>query len=285
MERRSNPVQGRPSRRDGRCGGRPGLPPPRSPSGSRHVRRHTHPLAIRPKRKRTRLRPLPVQTGLAGSTESRSVKRPSRGHAVRRHEHSPHRRRRLRPSSVRRPNPRNGPRTSSPSGATGRRPNRRSPHPLANRTSLQLLGLPSRHVPPGPWHAHRPDPGLSPSSSSDESNMDRPQGEEGNRPKRPRPSNSRPRRSPRRRHRPGGPTPISGPPKKGLSKAPSIQVDMHDDELIAEARFTRSPLVRSRSADITPKVLAGAVRSCRHAQQAGDAAGLHAPTLAGSLSR
>ena len=38
------------------------------------------------------------------------------------------------------------------------RPPRRGARPLAGRARLQLLGLPRRHVPPGPRHAHRPDP-------------------------------------------------------------------------------------------------------------------------------
>ena len=42
--------------------------------------------------------------------------------------------------------------------AAGPRPARRRARSLAGRARLQLLGLPRRHVPPGPRHAHRPDP-------------------------------------------------------------------------------------------------------------------------------
>ena len=38
----------------------------------------------------------------------------------------------------------------------GARPARRRPRALAGRARLHLLGLPRRHVPPGPRHAHRP---------------------------------------------------------------------------------------------------------------------------------
>ena len=51
-------------------------------------------------------------------------------------------------------------------GARGARPARRRARSLAGRARVQLLGLPRRHVPPGPRHADRPGPRQRPPVAS-----------------------------------------------------------------------------------------------------------------------
>ena len=81
---------------------------------------------------------------------------------VRRHEH------RARPTSTSSTRPPmsatpTSPRPSAPRWQScRRRPARRRARPLAARARLHLLGLPRRHVPSGPRHAHRPGAGRAP---------------------------------------------------------------------------------------------------------------------------
>ena len=66
-------------------------------------------------------------------------------------------------------------------GAAVARAARRRARPLAERARVQLLGLPRRHVPPGPRDADRPDPRRRAGRRAREGGVDRPPGPQGQR--------------------------------------------------------------------------------------------------------
>ena len=90
----------------------------------------------------------------------------------------------------------------------GARPARRRPRPLAERARVHLLGLPRRHVPQGPRHAHRPRARERAGRRARAGGMGRPARAQGQRAERPRAGDRRPRRGARRRHRPGRPAAV-----------------------------------------------------------------------------
>ena len=127
------------------------------------------------------LGPLRVQARLAGRAARRGRRRPRRDGRLRRHEHRADRRRRLRSRRLRRPDPRHAARARGAGRAPGARAARRRARPLAGRARLHLLGLPRRHVPPGPRHADRPDPGRRPGGRARAGGVGRPPGAQGQR--------------------------------------------------------------------------------------------------------
>ena len=85
---------------------------------------------------------------------------PEASRRLRRHEHRPDRRRRLRPRRLLGQTHVTAPERAALAELQAARPARRRPRPLAGpQAAVHLLGLPRRHVPPGPRDADRPHPG------------------------------------------------------------------------------------------------------------------------------
>ena len=161
LERRGDPLARRARGRRRRASpGAPGLPAPGGARGVGDVRRHPRRLGLRAQRARAGLRPLP-RTSSPGWPRCATLVAagPEATVVLRRHEHRADRRRRLRPRRLRRPDARHAARARGAGRAAGARPARRRARPLAGRARVHLLGLPRRHVPPGPRDADRPRAG------------------------------------------------------------------------------------------------------------------------------
>ena len=107
VERRRDPVarRGSTTSSPGLAGGA-GLPAPGGARGVGHVRRHPGGLGLRAERARAGLGPLPVQARLARGAAGDGRRRPGGDGRLRRHEHRPDRRGRVRSRRLRRPDPR-----------------------------------------------------------------------------------------------------------------------------------------------------------------------------------
>jgi translation initiation factor IF-2 len=204
VERRGHPVQGGAGRRRARPRRRARLPAPGGACGVRDLRRDPCALGVRAERAGAGLRPLPLQAGLAGRVAGPAGRRPGGGGRLRGHEHRAHRRRRVRPRGLRRPDPRHPAGAGGPGRAGGARAARRRAGPLAGRAGVHLLGLPGRHVPPRPGDADRPGAGLGAGGRPGAGGLGGPPGPQGQRAERPRPGDRRPGRGARRR--PGSPS-------------------------------------------------------------------------------
>ena len=161
LERRRDPLARRARRRRRGARRRARLPASRGPRGVGDLRRHPGRLAST------------SRTGaMPGLRALRTTSSPGWPRCARRSRPGPEativcgdmniapdRRRRVRPRRLRRPDPRHRARARGAGGAAGARPARRRARPLAGRARLHLLGLPRRHVPPGPGDADRPRPG------------------------------------------------------------------------------------------------------------------------------
>ena len=84
----------------------PGFPAPRGSRRRRHLRRRPRRLGVRAQRATAGLRALPLQARLARVPEGDGGREPGEDGRLRRHEHRPDRRRRLRPRRLHRPDPR-----------------------------------------------------------------------------------------------------------------------------------------------------------------------------------
>ena len=205
LERRRDPLARRPGGRGGRDPRRARLPRARGTRRLRDLRRDPRGLGVRAERAHARLGPLPVQARMAGRAQGDGRRRrPGGGDRVRRHQHRAHRRRRVRPGCLRRRDPRDGARAGRPRRPTVARPSRRRPRTLAGRARVQLLGLPRRHVPPGPRHADRSAAGRRAGGRPRQGGLGGPARPEGQGPQRSRAGDRGPGRGARRRHRPRG---------------------------------------------------------------------------------
>ena len=220
VERGGDPVAGGPRRRRHRHRGRAGLGGAGGAGRRRDVRRGARPLAVRPERAAARFRPLPLQARVARGAAGRRRRRAGRRDRAGRHEHRPRRRRRVRPRGLRRPDPRHAAGAGGARGAPGPGAPRRRPGAVAVGADLHLLGLPCRDVPQGPRDADRPGPGVRARRGAGRGGVGGPPGPEGQRPERPRPGDRRPRRGPRRRHRPGGAPAVGEARQARIGEAP-----------------------------------------------------------------
>ena len=210
VERGRDPLAGRPRGRGTGLSGRTRLSRPGGKGAGGHLRRGAGAQRLRSQRACPGLRPLSLQAAVAGGARAGAREQPARGARVRGPQHRAHRRRRVRSGGLRGPHARDPRRAGGARAAAGARAARRDPRALAERARVHLLGLPGRHVPPGPRHAHRPDAGGRGGQRSGEGGVGGPPGPQGLAPERPRPRDRGPRRGARRRHR-AGRTPPSAP--------------------------------------------------------------------------
>ena len=120
--------------------GAPGLPASGGAGGGGHLRRRPGALGLRAERARAGLRALRVQARLAGGAARRGGRGARGDGRLRRRQHRPDRRGRLRPRGLRRPDARDAARARGAGGAAGARPARRRPRPLAGASGSSPTG-------------------------------------------------------------------------------------------------------------------------------------------------